>query len=260
MATLTDPARELADLAERIKAPSKHRGEAYLAEMFEADPHDANFSRIITCILERAELVEAIVSQSSMDSDHQQSVLSELVRFREFFTPMHLTAAWLQNTQGEFAGCIRALQLLSPLVRTHTSYPRLTSDEVSEFIQLIDTYIGEVQANSDTPAFVRQAITDGLYAFRFQLQEIGWLGSGYALSAFRQVMMTHDLIQHDLQAQQNPDAEAALRGLFSILTRFKKKVDEAKGWSDTAQSMFSAYQLTSAAITPLLISHALGSN
>lgn len=260
MATLTDPARELADIAERLKEPSKKRGEAFLADKFGAEPHEANFARIITCILERTELVENIVSRSTMDSDHQESVLGELVRFREFFAPSQLAGFWLQNTQGIFAGCIRALQLLSPMVRSHTSYPRLSSEEIGEFIQLIDAYLDELRANSDTPPFVRQAIADGLCAFRFQLQEIGWLGSGYTLSAFRQVMMLHDLIQRDFQGQHNPDAEAALRGLFSILSQFKTKVDEAKGWGETAQSVVSVYQLGSAAVAPLLISHVLGSH
>ncbi|MEG3180427.1 hypothetical protein [Sphingomonas sp. LT1P40] len=257
MATLTDPARELADLAERIKATSKKRGDAYLAEMFDVDTHDANFARIITCILERTELVESIVEKSTMDSDHQETVLAELVRFRQFFTPAQLANHWLQGSQGEFTGCIRALQLLSPMVRNHTSYPRLSAAEVSEFIGLIDAYLGEIRENQDLPNLVRQSISDGMYAFRFQLQEIGWLGSGYALAAFRQIMMSCELIQRDIQGQHNPDAEAALRGLATILKQFKAKVDEATGWTDTGQSVFSAYQLTTTLATPLLIGQAL---
>ncbi|HZC38183.1 MAG TPA: hypothetical protein VE221_05870 [Sphingomicrobium sp.] len=49
------------------------------------------------------------------------------------------------------------------------------------------------------------------------------------------------------------DASAILKGLWNILTRFKKRADEAKSWGDTAESAWKLYQLGSSVATPLLL-------
>ncbi|WP_269218945.1 hypothetical protein [Brevundimonas vesicularis] len=136
-------------------------------------------------------------------------------------------------------------------------FPRLTDEEVTEFLSLIDEYCAELRTAHDTPDFVRQAILDGLASLRFQLEYMGWMGAGYTLAAFRHVMMVYEALQRD-QAQDVFDAERVLRGLGRIIVQFKETVEKAQGWADAGGTVLKAWQLSSSVATPLLLAHMAG--
>jgi hypothetical protein len=256
MPAVTDPARELAEIAQRLTQSSSSAGEIFLAGLFGVEAWSTEFMKIIVCILERADLVAKVVQQSrAMDDDHKANALSDLSRFKQAFAGTSLRIAW---NQGEGGLAImrdhgRPIQYLSQTVRAEVRYPKLSQEEVADLLQLIDAYLNELDASDEGPEFVRQAIRDGLTTFRFQLERIGWMGSGYALAAFREVMFVYEASKYHFSHEDNFDASAVLAGLWSILTKFKKKADEAKSWGDTAQSAWKLYQLGSSAATPLLL-------
>lgn len=255
MVSVTDPARELAEIAERLTQGSSAPGEKFLAEKFGVEPWSTDFVKIIACILERADHVATVVENSSMDEDHKKNALNDLSQFKEGFIGNSLRQAW------NHAGCGlplmkdhgRPLQYLSPTVRAEVRYPKLSDAEVAEFLELIDAYVEELELSEEGPEFVRQAIRDGLAAFRFRLEKIGWMGSGYALVAFREVMMVYEASKFQFSDTGNVDSSDLLRGLWGILTKFKKKSDEAKSWGDTAESIWKIYQLGTSVATPLLL-------
>lgn len=254
MATLTDPARELAEVAERLSKGSSSPGETFLAEQFGVGVWSTDFVRIVLSILERADLVASIVEGSDMDDDHKSNALKDLRQFKEGFTGNSLRQHWNNSGNGltSMKDHGRPIQYLSSVVRSFVRYPKLTEDEITEFIGLIDAYLDELQVSDEGPAFVRQAILDGLTMFRFRLQHIGWMGSGYALDAFREVMFAYEASK---QQFGNRDFESVplMRGLRNIVTKFKEKVDTAQGWADTGQSVWKLYQLGSSVATPLLL-------
>jgi hypothetical protein len=256
MTAVTDPARELAEIAERLTQGNNSAGEAFLAGSFGVKVWSTDFVKIIACILERADLVKRIVKKSNaMDDDHKASALNDLTQFKDGFTGAALRVVWNQGNGGMtlMKDHGRPLQYLSPIVRAEVRYPKLGEDEVAEFISLIDAYVEQLKKSDEGPEFVRQAIMDGLASFRFQLEKIGWMGSGYALSAFREVMIVYEASKFQFSDAGNVDASAVLKGLWNILTKFKKKADEAKSWGDTAESLWKVYQLGSSAATPLLL-------
>ncbi|QQN73887.1 hypothetical protein [Croceicoccus sp. YJ47] len=218
MTTVTDPARELAEIAERLTHSDNVAGEAFLANSFGVKVWSTDFVKIIACILERADLVAKVVKQSNtMDDDHKASALEDLSRFKDGCTGAALRVAW-NDVRG---GMIlmkdhrRPLQYLSPIVRAEVRYPKLTEQEVAEFLELIDAYLEELKTSDQGPAFVRQAITDGLLAFRFQLEKIGWMGSGYALVAFREVMIVYEASKFQFSDTGNVDSSAVLNPSYS---------------------------------------------
>lgn len=248
MASMTDPARELGEIAKRLSKGNDAKGAQFLANRFGVAPWSTSFYKIIACILERAEQVATIVQRSEMDEDHIRDAIEHLEGFQSAFAGSALTQNW--NTAGNGATLMRdhgqPIQFMAPTVRKFVAYPRLSDEEITELLALIDRYRDEVAKASDAPPFVRQAILDGLDKFRFQLENIGWMGAGYALSAFRQLFEVYDAVQN----QDLPDAfdaQAFLGGFKSILMTFKKAVDAAQSWADTGGSVVKAYQLASSA-------------
>lgn len=257
MATITDPARELGEIAGKLLKSVNNTGERFLAEQFGVEVWSTDFVKIIACILERADLVAAIVAGSDMDDDHRDNALAHLVQFKAGFTGNSLRKTWNEAGHGLTAMKDHGgpIQFLSQTVRPHVSYPKLTPDEVSELLKCIDQYLEEVKTSNEGPRFVRQAVIDGLSMFRFQLEKIGWMGSGYALAAFREVIFVYERSQQAYVAGGNPDPEAFFGGFLKILKSFQIKVDEAKGWKDTAETVLDAYKLTSSYVAPVLVTH-----
>lgn len=249
----TDPARELAEIAGKLSIGSSHAGDKFLAEQFGVEPWSTEFVKILACILERADQIAVIVSKSQMDDDHRDSALDDLTKFKRGFTGKSLQNPWNNSGNGlmTMKDHGRPLQYLSTVVRPFVSYPKLSEAEISEFLELIEDYLAEITESDASPEFVRQAITDGLTNFKFQLQHIGWMGSGYAITAFREVMFVYETSKRQLDGSL--DDKLLKDGLFGILKKFKDKVDAAQGWGDTTQTIFKGYNLVSGAALPILI-------
>jgi hypothetical protein len=253
MATMTDPAQELGEIASRLTSGSNKAGALFLADQFMVEAWSTDFYRILTCIVERADLVSSIISRSTLDVGVKRNALEEVEQFKSAFTLGPLSSAW--NNSGHGLSLMkdhgRPIQYLSPTVRAEVSYPKLTKEEVAELVSLIDAYLASMDGEGG-PEFVRQAIRDGLSRFRFQLMHIGWMGSGYVLATFREVMFVYQESQRQFTASEI-DERKALSGLWAILKQFKVTIDTAKDWTDTGDSLWKAYQLTSAFATPFLL-------
>lgn len=253
MTELTNPARELSDIAKRLTIGSTKSGAAFLSEQFGVEPWSTAFVKIIACIMERVDLVESIMARADIEDDIRENALTELEAFRQGFAGASLTAHWNNSGNGLTAmrDHGRVIQHFSAIVREHVQYPKLSDEEVAEFIDLIDDYLRELRQNDEVPPFVRQSIEDGLMMLRFQLSKIGWVGSGYVLQAFRQVAMVHETAAHFMH-ETNPDAEAFLKGLVSIVTKFREKVDQAEGWVKAGKALYGGYTQISALALPVL--------
>ena len=255
MANLTDPATELASIAQRLAEPSDSKGAKFLADKFGVQAWTTEFMKILTCILERADLVADTMKRSGMDEDTVTSALDDLGRFKSAFTAGALYSAW--NSSGGGLAMVKThghpLRYMSSSVRPQVSYPKLDEVEIRELITLIDAYLENLPDDGDEPAFVRQAIRDGLGSFRFQLVHFRWMGAGYTLSAFRDVVLIYDALQRQFPATSDLDPLAALKGLGHILRTYREYADTAKGWADSVSLAWSGYKLASAAATTLFI-------
>lgn len=256
MASTTDPARELGEIAERLSKGASVSGERFLAQEFGVEPWSTDFLRIITCIHERADLVADIIRRSPLDEDHRANALSDLAKFKAGFNGDAMRQHW--NASGFGLTAMRdhgrPLQYLSPMVRAEVRYPSLSEEEIAEFIGLIDSYLAALAENDDEPPFIRQAINDGLTKFRFQLKHLRWMGAAYALAAFREVLLAYEVGMRPHHAD-TLDPGALLGGLAALIKKFKETVDTARGWTDSAGAVWKTYQLVSGAAVPFLITH-----
>jgi hypothetical protein len=260
MAVTIDPARELADLADKVKVSDNRTGVKFLASQFEVDPWSTDFVKIIACILERADLVGRIVKNSDLDTDDQQIALSHLNGFKQAFVGDGLNRQWNEAGFGltNVSNHGSAIRFMSATVKQRVKYPRLTEEETNDMLVLIDFYLERLIQSDEGPDFVRQAIADGLTTFRFQLEKVGWMGSGYALEAFQQLKSVYEASERAYAGFGIAQDGSPLGGFLNILKSYKSKIDTAKGWYEAGETLWKGYQFISSAATPLLLTSQLG--
>lgn len=245
MATITDPATELANLAANLLDSVTTKGATYIAEKLGVEPWSGDFCKIITCVVERTELVANIVQNSDLDTSNKVSVLAEISTFKTAFSGPSLGIHWnngsggfiIMKDQGKILGYLQST------VRPIVSYPKLDAEEIVDLIELIDAYLLELQKSSEGPLFVRQAIRDGLLAFRFQLKYVGWMGSGYLLKEFRVLAETYRQANDYYGHMNNVDASAVLSGMWTVIQRFRSVVETVKPYTDAASYLIAGYSL-----------------
>ncbi len=252
---MTDPARELADIAKALAVANGKKGAAFLADQFGVEAWSTEFFKIITCIMERADLVASVIFEAGYDEEIRREAHLHLQGFKEGFSGSSLVNNW--NTEGHGITAMKVhgspIKFLSNEVRQFVAYPRLSDEEIAELLDSIDTYLGMIAPLEECPVFVRQSIIDGLMSFKFQLEKIGWLGAGYSLAAFRDLLDIYAQSQRRYAETPDCNPEAVLDGLLSILRSFKTKAEEAKGWTEAGQFIWDGYSLAAKIITPLLL-------
>lgn len=234
---------------------STQPGERLLAEQFGVEPWSTEFVKIIACIFERADLVGKIVLESQLEVGTKIEAVENLREFKLGFASNSLAKSWNSHRNGlnRMKENGKNLGFLQDTVRRRVCYPKLSSEEIEEIIGLIDSYLSELAESEISPPFVRQAIVDGLHAFRFQLQYIGWMGAGYTLTAFRELIFLYEAANRRFENDGNPDAEAALRGLMGIIKAVKERIDTVRGYNEAASYMLGLYKGISSAATPFLL-------
>lgn len=253
MATITDPATELAILADSLLDSTNTKGGTYLAGKFDVEPWSTEFYKITSCIMERVDLVAGIVHKSDLDVRNKVAATNRFKAYKSAFAVESLINPWNNGPGGLLAMRDQgsSLGLLQGTIRPVISYPQLSSEEIDELIGLIDGYLEDLEESDVDLPFVRQAIRDGLLAFRFQLKYVKWMGSGYLLSSFRAVVDIHRHSSDYLGRLDNVDAGAVLKGMWTVIERFKGVVETVKPYTEAASYLWSAYSLA-AAVLPML--------
>jgi hypothetical protein len=140
-------------------------------------------------------------------------------------------------------GPIRAL---SAQVRGLYAWPKLNDAEIKEVLDLADELVTWLTAHQlKEQDFVRQALIEGLEAFRFRLQRVGWFGWGYTIRSLRDVIGAYMALERgtpDLSA--SPDAAAVLQKVRAGISSIFEKIKLAKDVTDVADFTLRAYGAT----------------
>lgn len=89
--TMTDPARELAELCEALRggvSSTSISGEQHLADKFDVDPWSFEFFEIV--FTQRVREVSDIVRELDMDEDFKTEICGHVVEIGEAFTAASL--------------------------------------------------------------------------------------------------------------------------------------------------------------------------
>lgn len=256
---MTDPATELAEIALAIGSSSwsgrAPTGATLMARQFEVLAWSTDFYRIMTCILERVDLVHSLLNESDADSSVVTQGMEDLYAFQRAFDGNRLciTLDKDKNSHSTLQGMSRPLIYISSVIKRQQSYPKLDAQEAADLYIAIEAYIQMLTDLPADPGFHKQAIIEGLKAFKFRLVKMRWMGAGYVLSSFRDLLHNFRYAQEQADISGNPDAKAALVGMWSILRSFKEKAETAKGWSETYTWVWDTYKTLSPWVAPLAI-------
>jgi hypothetical protein len=245
MASVTDPARELAEIAAKFDVGSSLRADQVITSSTGFQAWSTQFHQLVASIHERADLVGRMLPRSGLDPDLVDDALRDITEFKRGFQPSAIGQA--SNHSGSTAAIMRMqgrpMQYLSIAVRQFESYPRYTQEEAIELVALIDEYLEHLSVHGDSLAFVLSAIREGLAALRFRLANVTWVGSGYALQSLRDVMFIHREAAADEHVMSNPDAEAFVRGFGVVIGRVLQVVKSAKDYSEASSWAFKAARI-----------------
>lgn len=244
MPSVTDPARELADVFEKLSPAAKVRGDDHLASKFGVAAWSTSFYQIVFCITERSDALIGIINALEMDEDIKKDAIRHLKDIRQAFARDSLSKSW-QEVGSTYLRRenVQPIKMLSPYVRQKLSYPKLDDEEIKELLELLAKLEGWLEkqqlAEQD---FIRQAILEGVRNVRFRIERIGWLGWGYTVSSIREVIGAYLALESGLpDVAAAPDAEAVLKKVRAFLKTFYEKTGTMKDVVDTGDFLLKAY-------------------
>ena len=244
MTTLTDPARELADVCANLAPQSEERGDNYLAKHFGVPAWSREFYQILFCITDRADFLISVVADLDLDDDFKADAVSHIAGVKEAFSINGMSNAW-KNFGAPRVGSQNAqpIKMLSALVRQKIAYPKLSDEELDELVAEVDTLAGWLTDHQiKEQDFIRQAILDGLSHFRFRLARLRWVGWGYTLESLRDVIGAYMALERGIQeASVDPVAKALLKKVGAFVKEFYEKTKFARDVTETGDFMLRAY-------------------
>lgn len=245
-AAMTDPARELVELCEALFDYNERHvlGEDYLASRFDVPVWSRQFYQIIFTVSERVDLLVKIIGTLDLDEDFRSDIQDHVKAILLAFTGPALRDHWESNGQKRVSPTnVQPLKGVSGLVRAKIGYKKLSEEEIADTLnqvaQLIDRLDGLQISEQD---FIRQALIEGLYQFKFRLEKVRWLGWGYALDSLREVVAAYVMLERTgVSPENNPDAAAVLKLVGDLLKSVHKRVQTAKGVVESGDFLLKMY-------------------
>lgn len=244
MPTITDPARELAELCETLSQYDNARGYSYLANRFNVNPWSAEFFQILFCIMERINFVEALVGRIDADDDVKAELIRGLRTMRSAFSESSLSTNWKSPGGPDFLKpeYWRPIKALSGQVRRLAPVPKLNTGECDELIAQLDelvTWLNERQIVDQD--FIRQALIDGLKQFRFRVEKMQWVGWGYTLAGLRDVIGAYLVLERGFGQVENSTNAAILKKVGEFIKSAYSKLEAAKDAAETGDFILRVY-------------------
>lgn len=250
---LTDPARELAELCQKLHNPGDATiGHTYLAAQFGVRGWSKDFYQIIFAILDRIELVKSIIIDLDLDTDVKSEALSHAEDLAGAFVSAPLQAYWNQGGSKNLAPVnVQPIKMLSSMVRQRMSYPKLSPEDVEELRVDVNTLLEWLREHQlSEQDFIRQALIEGLEQFMFRFDKLEWFGYGYAVASLRDIVSAYMALERSVtEPAAHPDAVAMMQKTAAVVRKIYNKVNVAKGVFEAGDFVLKAYGAASLAMT-----------
>jgi hypothetical protein len=244
---LTDPARELFDLCQRLSEQSNRTGDDFLAAKFGVEGWSAAFFEINFAILERVEELKVMIADLPLDDDIRDQNVSQLNVLASAFGPNGHRNQWTHSISNYLTpATLGPLSLLSGMIRPYRSYPKLDDAERDDLLATVDQLLEWLKEHQLAEQdFVRQALIDGVTRFRFRLARIQWIGWGYTLDSLREVIGAYFALEHGTPTDgSDTSAQATLKLVGDFVAAVYEKTKFAKEVVETGDFMLKAYGAT----------------
>jgi len=250
MPTITDPARDLADLCIALRGVNPNiQGFQAIAELFGVAPWSADFYELVFAISKRMNGLQSVISNiSELDSDLKSQAVDHLEVIKQAFSQGGLNSTWSHSIQHYISlEHVNPIKMLSPSVRAVQPYPKLNAEEQAELLSVVDElliWLRDFQIKEQD--FIRQVIIDGLEQFRFRVERVSWIGWGYTLESLREVIGAYLALERGLDPHAAPDGGAVLKKVEAGLKFVFDKVGLAKDTTEKVQWLIEGYKNISA--------------
>lgn len=244
MVQQTDPAREFSDFVSSLTLGADEKFGIGLARMWDVEHCSASYYQIMFFVCQRVDQIRDLIDHTELDSDLAQEAKSSLGSIKTAFSSLGLENAWSYvHQQFLTRENIRTVSMLSGMLRSKISFPKLDPDEIDELSQMTKTLISELEDiqlyDSD---FIRYAIINGLKSLLFRLERLQWIGWEFTAAGLREVIEAYYALQRGVPGNtQNPQAEAILRHVGAYLKKFYRKTETAKNVVETGDFLLKAY-------------------
>lgn len=244
MATISDPAKELAELCNKLATSNRSRGDDHLASVFGFSAWSRDFYQVIFCIIERIDYLMELINSIDMDDDIRKNAKQHLKQIKSAFNRDSLSNAWNQHGLPLLGPQhVDPILMLSSAIRTQVKLPQLDQAEVDELLAMLsqlEEWLKEQQLTEND--FIRQAIIDGVKHFRFRLENVGWFGWGYTIESLREVISAYMILQGTkIDPNTAPNAEAILKKVSAAIKTVYEKIGIVKDTVDSADFMLRVY-------------------
>lgn len=244
MTTITDPARELADLCDALNHSSDVNGATVLATTFDVPVWSTEFYQIVFTISGRFDALKALLTKLDMDEDIRVMAVAHLERMAQTFTPSGLNNTWAHSLKNYISPTnVGPIRMLSPQVRAVLAYPKLDETELQDLVSQVDElrrWLGDLQLSEQD--FIRQALLEGLDALSFRLTRVKWLGWGYTVASLKDVIGAYMALERTgADPVMHPDVEAVLKKTLQLVKVVIDKVSVGKAAVESTDFVLRAY-------------------
>lgn len=251
MATITDPAKDFADICTALESNVPNTGDTYLASKFGVSPWSREFFQVIYCIMDKADFVIRATEELMPDKEVTNDAINNILKIKLAFSRDSLLNNW--NSKGNSylnSGSVSAVRMLSGIIRPKYSYPLLNDKEIAEILSMIvelRSWLSEHQMQEND--FIRQLIIDGIDNLEFRIKHMKWLGWGYAIESLREVIGAYFALERGgINPNTNPMEQAMLQKINAFVRGVYEKAKFAKDVTTTADFLVRAYGALSIAM------------
>ncbi|MFG1223001.1 hypothetical protein [Xanthobacter wiegelii] len=248
--TITDPAREIADLGETLFAipPSDQPTFNVLAGAIGLPVETSEFLLTLAGASRRIEGLSEYVrttTHGDVGTRSRTQALEALGRLGQPFRPAFFARPWREVHSNFIQGIdIAAMEMFSAHMRHVQPLRRLSDEERTRLLSAIDDAIADTVAQSDLREWMKAPLLDGLRQLRLIVQHIAFFGHGRAIDDLFNLSSTVEAVQAAAQADAMASgATDAGRlfvkvlqvlvfagALFTVADQSMTALDRYKGW------------------------------
>lgn len=253
MATVTDPAREIADFCRGLAKKSNKNGDQHIAEIVGVEPWSYEFLEVLTAFRERTDFLLTIIDGLPLDLD-QKAEFQEHVRALQRISSKDILAKrWDEAHAGGLSltksNHTAAVSALSASIRPRVQYPKLTDEETKAVLSQVDGLLSWLEDHQlSDHDFIRHALILGLKRFRVRLERVNWLGWDCAHEGLREVVAAYMALEREFPLPDtNPNAGAMLKKTKAVVEAIWEKAGQARDAMERVDLIVRVYGWTAIA-------------
>lgn len=245
MARISDPARDFTDLCLNLRGASPNiSGADALSGSFDVEGWSTDFMLILSSIHQRIESLKVMIGSTDLDDDLKNTAFQCLEGIRGAFSIGGLSNQWSHSINSYLNDAnLLPIRLTSAYVRARHGYyvlePEELNDVTIEIRTLLDWLVTHELAEND---IIRASLIDGLEAFLFKIERVGYYGWPDTFDSLKAVVMAYMVLEREAPPPNaSPPYEAIVKKTGELLKGVFERVKLTKDITETGDWLLRGY-------------------